>query len=246
MTSTGVTVAMVSSEAFRILVINLDRSLDRFAHIKDELGREWPHAWARIPATDGMLLNLGQFRHRELLKESSDLSRQLTPGEVGAWLSHWRAWRCARFRDYSGTLILEDDIKLTGGFAKILADRLNDLSTTRLNWDVCFLGCLDGLAKWSPDLSKSSRLPGQFVRLDSTNGGCPGAYGYLLCPSGARMLLRIANVLRIDRPVDEVMRFAINSGDLTAVCASPPLVRHGRTATGRRFESTIAISESTS
>lgn len=228
------------SKSLRVLYINLDRSPDRRLYIETEIERVWSNALKRIVATDGSELDCEHLRRKRVLAESRTLGRLLKPGEVGAWMSHFRAWRQTRSTSYSGSVIVEDDIKFIDSFTRQLELRSEELAASGTTWHVCFLGCLEGAGSWSPKLGGSPRLPGGFVRLNAENGGCPGAYGYIIHREAARLLVNLGRRTKIDRPVDELLRFAFESGQLEALCASPPLVRHGLSAVGRKFSSTIS------
>jgi GR25 family glycosyltransferase involved in LPS biosynthesis len=222
-----------------LYVINLARSLDRMDYIRTEIDQSWPLQWERFPAIDGREFNLVRLRQAGVVKEAGWLRRLMTPGEVGAWLSHRGVWRLVAGGTLASALIIEDDVKFADGFLSHLGGRLAEVNYAFPDWDICYLGCMENLAPWAPSFSSADRLPGGFARMTRANKGCPGAYAYLLRPQGALRLLAHLAGRPIEMPIDEVAPRMCAAGELSVLCCSPPLIHNGRAATGCSFESTI-------
>jgi GR25 family glycosyltransferase involved in LPS biosynthesis len=163
----------------------------------------------------------------------------MTPGEVGAWLSHRGVWRLVAGGTLASALIIEDDVKFNDGFVSQLHERLAEVNCSFPDWDICYLGCMENSAPWTPSFSAADRLPGGFARMTRANTGCPGSYAYLLRPQGALRLLAHLAGRPIEMPIDEVAPAMCAAGELSVLCCSPPLIHQSCAATGRSFESTI-------
>lgn len=94
----------------RCLVINLDRSPDRLAHVAAEFSRIGI-AFERVAAVDG--------RERP---EISKMSPSLTLPEIGCFLSHRACWSLIAKGDDAYGAIFEDDVVLTETAGQLLAD----------------------------------------------------------------------------------------------------------------------------
>lgn len=222
-----------------LYAINLARSRDRMDFIRTQIDQSWPLPWERISAIDGWELNLERLRQAGVVREADWLGRPMTPGEVGAWLSHRGVWRLVASGTLASALIIEDDVKFADGFVSQLRERLAEVNGSFPDWDICYLGCMENFAPWTPSFSRADRLPGGFARMTRANTGCPGAYAYLLRPQGALRLLSHLSGRPIEMPIDEVPPTMCAAGELRVLCCSPPLIDNCRTVTGRSFESTI-------
>jgi glycosyl transferase family 25 len=93
----------------RILVINLDRSQDRLAHMTKALG-ELGLAFERFPAVDGKALSPAEC---DAFERSHRRDVSWRPGEIGNFVSHIRVWERITAEPDDWWLILEDDAKLS-------------------------------------------------------------------------------------------------------------------------------------
>lgn len=95
----------------RSLVINLDRSTDRLAHMSsafDAMGLPFE----RVPAVDGRLARSGK---------SAGGGDGLTDAELGCLLSHMACWNLAAASADRWTAIFEDDVHFSADAAAFLA-----------------------------------------------------------------------------------------------------------------------------
>jgi glycosyl transferase family 25 len=89
-------------------VINLDRSPERLRHMHAQAGAI-ALAFERVEGIDGeQLAEADLAAHRERAAPYP-----LTPGEIGCWLSHQKAWSLIAARDDAWGLVLEDDVQLS-------------------------------------------------------------------------------------------------------------------------------------
>lgn len=93
-------------------VINLARAKDRWAHMQRELGRLGIQA-QRVEAIDGRLIPSAHIA--TLTAPLMDISkiccpRELSPGEIGAFLSHRECWKLLADSNETWALVMEDDL----------------------------------------------------------------------------------------------------------------------------------------
>lgn len=97
------------------LVINLDRSPDRWAHAKAQLDRVGVDA-QRVQGVDGKLLTQDQLDHYNVPSNYPYkilCPRPLRAGEIGCFLSHQKCWEMLMRSEEKWALIMEDDIILS-------------------------------------------------------------------------------------------------------------------------------------
>jgi glycosyl transferase family 25 len=138
-----------------VFVINLDRSLDRRAHITAEL-RKTGLDYEIITAVDGRDLNL----HDSTIIDSSLMAKNSFPaGTAGCALSHLRTYQKIIADGLDEALILEDDVTLPadlGTLVDAVARHLTGAEVALLNYgspDTCKMS-LEG----SIDLPSARRL----------------------------------------------------------------------------------------
>ncbi|WP_050928273.1 glycosyltransferase family 25 protein [Aestuariivita boseongensis] len=112
----------------KCFLINLDGSTDRIALAGAELSKI-DLTFERIPAVNGRLLDLDAQPDYSKAQTQSYFGRELSAGEVGCFLSHFKALRRFLETEARYALILEDDIVIRPGGEAIWADlvtRLDD------------------------------------------------------------------------------------------------------------------------
>ena len=103
----------------KCLVINLDRSTDRLAHVTAEFERAGV-AFERVAAVDSQALpDLGSMPVRKRPVSQT----RLTDGEIACLLSHRACWSTIASGDDAYVAIFEDDVMLSEKSGALLADR---------------------------------------------------------------------------------------------------------------------------
>lgn len=173
----------------QILVISLKRSLDRRKQVEQEM-QKISLPWTFLDAIDGSALAVPPVEYK-----SNKVKRlqgyDLTPNEIGCYLSHKEAWqRCVEKN--VPTLILEDDFVLSSHFEKILKAFLHEVT----EWSFVRL---QGL--YEVDFKKV--LEQSEFTLVKNQGDAVGATAYLLKPSVAARLIKYS--VDIYEPVDHFL-----------------------------------------
>lgn len=159
----------------QILVISLRRSLDRRAKVEQEM-QQISLPWSFLDAVDGSALQNPPSEYKAF-KVKCLQGYELTPNEIGCYLSHKEAWkRCVEIN--IPTLILEDDFVLAPEFEHVIQTLLS-------NPDSWSFVRLQGLYEVShEEVSSIDR-----VRLVKNIGDAVGATAYLLKPEVAHTLV---------------------------------------------------------
>ena len=166
----------VSTLPIQIIVISLRRSLDRRAKVEQELTKvSFP--WTFLDAVDGSALQSAPQEYKPS-KVRRLQGYELTPNEIGCYLSHKAAWkRCVE--QNIPTLIFEDDFVLLPEFEHVVKTLLSHPQA----WNFVRLQGLYEVPYQELALIHD-------VHLVKNNGDAVGATAYLLKPEIAKILIR--------------------------------------------------------
>lgn len=115
---------------FKVFLINLDKSLDRFEACKSELDK-YNIPFERIPAIYGKDLSEQELNSiYDQVKNKQYYKTDMSIGEIGCYLSHIKCWQKIIDDDLDYAVILEDDFKLSDNFA-----HFQSIFTNLKNWD---------------------------------------------------------------------------------------------------------------
>jgi len=178
-----------SMPAIQILVISLQRSVDRRNKVEQEM-QKISMPWAFLDAVDGSsLTSIPSEYNPSKVKRLQGYS--LTASEIGCYLSHKEAWkRCVS--SSLPTLILEDDFLFKSNFVETLEILLNKVS----KWDFVRL---QGL--YEVPFTKIYEVSG--ISLVKNHGDPCGTAAYILKPNVAKIL--IEHSVDIYEPVDHFL-----------------------------------------
>jgi glycosyl transferase family 25 len=179
----------MAPDSLQTLVISLPQSIDRQEKVKAELSKT-KLQWQFLEAVDGRKLSypIPEYQPHKVQRL---LGFQLTPNEIGCFLSHRKAWE-ACVNQNRPTLVFEDDFVLLPFFK----DMIQILHYHSPDWHLVRLQAL---------IESSHQLVKDYGRFSLVkNDGDPlGATSYLLKPSAARLLLQSANA--IYEPLDHYL-----------------------------------------
>lgn len=181
---------------FKVFVINLDRSPERWLHVAKQLD-DLQVSYERISAVDGRNLQEADI---EKVFDSKQARKKyhydLTKGEIACYLSHQLAWQRVVVQNLDFAVVLEDDVNI-GSHLRVVLEHINQL---RLPWSLLKLAApfkaqqYRALSSW-----KATKLV-QYRRKPPM-----GAAGYAISRAGAAQLLKQRK--RIFRPVDVDMQW---------------------------------------
>jgi glycosyl transferase family 25 len=180
---------MPASSPLKIVVISLERSLDRRKLVEKEM-QKISMPWSFLDAIDGSALITPPIEYKPG-KVKRLQGYALTPNEIGCYLSHKKAWKRCVLEDIP-TLILEDDFVLAADFEAtltILLEAVNYWNFIRLQ------GLYEVSYQTLFEISGVS-----FVR---NKGDAVGATAYLLKPEVAKQLIEHSE--DIYEPVDHFL-----------------------------------------
>ncbi|QKM63980.1 hypothetical protein DCO17_01285 [Polynucleobacter tropicus] len=205
----------------QVFVISLQRSMDRREAVKKQLER-FSIPWKFIDAVDGRLLAQMPPSY-QAIKVKLLQGYELTPGEIGCFLSHIEAWKLCVENDYT-TLVFEDDFQVTENIEQVIRD-LIDIS------DQWSLVRLSGIYETKHEVLRH-RQGYDLVR--NLAEPC-GTAAYMIQPDAAKILLK--NAAYIYEPVDHYLEHYFKHG-LRILAAKPYPIRlsHSKSTITDRFD----------
>lgn len=171
------------------LVISLAGSDARQQQVKSELDKT-NLQWRFLDAVRGSALTSTPKEYQPA-KVKSLLGFELTPNELGCFLSHKKAWQDCVDKNIP-TIIFEDDFCLLPHFEKAIHFLMNEST----NWEAVRL---QGLSAVPQEQIQSN---GEFALVRNI-GDAVGATAYLLKPSAAKILIDAAS--DIYEPLDHFL-----------------------------------------
>ncbi len=188
----------------QILVISLKHSKDRQAKVAAEMAKTTLE-WRFLEAVDGSKLDLATVSY-DGPKVKRLLGFELTPKEIGCYLSHMKAWQ-ACVDSNQPTLILEDDFIVQPHLEAVLKTLVDGYQ----NWQIVRLQALCD--------SRTSQVAdfGQYQLVKNADDPL-GATAYLIKPSSAKLLLE--NSIDIYEPLDHFIEHHEKHG-LTMLAVKP-------------------------
>ena len=202
-------------QSIQVLVISLERSTDRRDRVRHEL-KKFSLEWAFLNAVDGFAL--------KALPQSYDQSKvkrlqgyELTPGEIGCYLSHMKAWeKCVKQNKI--TLIFEDDFVINGD----LSHTVDTLVNMDRKWSLVRLAALY-------DVEHKIIDRGEGIELVENKGDPVGAAAYLINPSAAAQLIKCSAA--IYEPVDHYLEHYSKHGLRMLAIKPYPISVEGKDST---------------
>jgi glycosyl transferase family 25 len=195
---------MQDKQYIEVLVISLERSLERRKRVEEQLSKTSIN-WRFLDAVDGYALARMPFSYKQA-KVKRLQGYELTPGEVGCYLSHIKAWESC-VANQKITLVFEDDFLLNAEFEVVL----NDLLNIQHKWD---LVRLSGIYQTEDRLLANREL---YSLVQNLGEPC-GTASYVLNPRAASILLK--NTADIYEPVDHFLEH-FNKHGLRCLAAKP-------------------------
>jgi len=172
--------------SIKIIVITLKSAINRQESATKQLNDQ-PYEWCFLDAVDGRLIE-GEIEEYPRKKVRRLLGFDLSPSELGCFMSHKKAWEIAS-RESSPVLILEDDFVLDENFEAAITFALEQSTY----WSLLRLQALE-------KVSYTEVVKGERFKIVTNHGDPLGATAYLVKPNAAAELLRYSS--EIYEPLD--------------------------------------------
>ena len=195
---------MEAKPSIQIFVISLERSVDRRKRVEEQLNKT-NIQWNFLDAVDGYALpQMPSSYQKSKVKKLQGYD--LTPGEIGCFLSHIKAWELC-LKNNTTTLVFEDDFLVSENLEVVIEDLLSIADHWRLVR-------LSAIYETNHQILQN-RPTYELVK----NLGEPcGTAAYMIQPTTAKILLE--NAVDIYEPVDHFLEHYSKHG-LHCLAAKP-------------------------
>jgi glycosyl transferase family 25 len=213
------------SHDIAFLVINLDRSKDRWESIEKQAEKAGIRV-ERVPAVDGTAIPQPEWTDFDLRKFHLCHGRRPKGAEYGCYMSHIRALELVVNRNLAHTVILEDD----AGFLPDTRQRLEAIIDSDLRFDVVKLFN----HRTKEFISKLTTAAGDDIGR-CIHGPLGSSMGYLVTKAGAERLLQSLKPMFL--PYDIALERGWKGGNRIYVTRKPLItsaVREASTIGGYR------------
>ena len=190
--------------SLQVFVISLERSLGRREEVKRQLAK-LSLQWKFISAVDGYALSQMPPAYQSIRVKLLQ-GYELTPGEIGCFLSHIQAWNLC-VKNNVITFVFEDDFIITQNLEPVIEDLIGIAD----QWN---LVRLSGIYETKHQVLSHRKL----YDLAKNLGEPCGTAAYIIQPAAAKELLE--NAKFIYEPVDHFMEHYFKHG-LTFLAAKP-------------------------
>jgi glycosyl transferase, family 25 len=184
--------ALQAGDQLRVFLINLDRSPDRLAIMRDRAAAIGL-AFERLSAINGAALP--DWLKPQFFDDAGTPFAPLSAGETGAYASHLMAHKRIIDDGLPHALILEDDVRLAPDVMRAASDAIAVAPT---DWDYIHLSPVIKRPVYSVAQLTNGRHLVRFLRIPL------GATGYLISRRGAAKMLA---PVRRTRPIDTDIRW---------------------------------------
>lgn len=188
----------------QVFVISLERSKERRAKVAEQLNKTGIE-WKFLDAVDGYALPAMPPSYQKA-KVKRLQGYELTPGEVGCFLSHIKAWELC-VQNQLTTFVFEDDFLVNSN----LEDVIDDLLVNADQWN---LVRLSGIYETNHEILMQRS---GYALVKNLGEPC-GTAAYMVQPEAAKILL--GNATDIYEPVDHYLEHHTKHG-LTCLAAKP-------------------------
>ena len=176
---------MPSTKDIPIIVLNLDRDIERLEHVKGQLSA-LNLQFQRFVATDKLTLTEADRKQYSPKLALLNCTRELSDGEIACSLSHIRIWQDIVENNYTLTLILEDDVILMPEIKEVILA----LQSRSRDYDLINFSTTAKQTTFGDKISNNHQLT-------TFKGSANMTSAYLLTLAGAKMLLKKAFPVRM-------------------------------------------------
>ena len=204
------------SEVIPKFIISLEKDKERTNYLKNEVYPKLTN-YFKCAAFDAE-----EDDPNEVLKENNifvadTFIEKCNVGQLGCFLSHFQLWKYIVVQKLDMAIILEDDVKIYKNFNRIV-DTIHENLPVKFDYVHLFI---------HPDKQNIEYLEGKEGDIIPAEDNF-GTVAYLISFRGAKRLIKLTEMLKIQAPVDRQINFCIQHNFLKAFMVKKPfLITHG-------------------
>jgi GR25 family glycosyltransferase involved in LPS biosynthesis len=225
------------SEVIPKFIISLDKNKERQDYLKKEVYPKLTN-YFKCAAFDAELDDSNEILKDNNLFLTDAFYEKCSEGQLGCFLSHFQLWKYIVKSNLDLAIILEDDVKIYNNFNKII-DIIYENLPVKFDYVHLFI---------HPDKQNIQYLDGKDGDIIPAEDNF-GTVAYMISLRGAKRLIKLTELLKIQAPVDRQINFCIQHNFIKAFMIKKPfLITQGEIMPNRAiyensFKSTIWYSK---
>lgn len=225
------------SEVIPKFIISLDKNKERQDYLKKEVYPKLTN-YFKCAAFDAELDDANDILKDNNIFLTDTFYDKCSEGQLGCFLSHFQLWKYIIKSNLDLAIILEDDVKIYNNFNKII-DTVYENLPVKFDYVHLFI---------HPDKQNIQYLEGKDGDIIPAEDNF-GTVAYMVSLRGAKRLVKLTELLKIQAPVDRQINFCIQHNFIKAFMIKKPfLLTQGEIMPNRAiyensFKSTIWYSK---
>jgi glycosyl transferase family 25 len=225
------------SEVIPKFIISLDKNKERQEYLKKEVYPKLTN-YFKCAAFDAELDDANEILKENNIFLTDTFYEKCNEGQLGCFLSHFQLWKYIIKSNLDMAIILEDDVKIYNNFNKII-DTVYENLPVKFDYVHLFI---------HPDKQNIQYLEGKDGDIIPAEDNF-GTVAYIISLRGAKRLVKLTELLKIQAPVDRQINFYIEHNFIKAFMIKKPfLLTQGEIMPNRAiyensFKSTIWYSK---
>jgi GR25 family glycosyltransferase involved in LPS biosynthesis len=225
------------SEVIPKFIISLDKNKERQDYLKKEVYPKLKN-YFKCAAFDAELDDSNDILKDNNIFLTDTFYDKCSEGQLGCFLSHFQLWKYIIKSNLDLAIILEDDVKIYNNFNKII-DTVYENLPVKFDYVHLFI---------HPDKQNIQYLEGKDGDIIPAEDNF-GTVAYMVSLRGAKRLVKLTELLKIQAPVDRQINFCIQHNFIKAFMIKKPfLLTQGEIMPNRAiyensFKSTIWYSK---
>ena len=225
------------SEVIPKFIISLDKNKERQDYLKKEVYPKLKN-YFKCAAFDAELDDANDILKNNNIFLTDTFYDKCSEGQLGCFLSHFQLWKYIIKSNLDLAIILEDDVKIYNNFNKII-DTVYENLPVKFDYVHLFI---------HPDKQNIQYLEGKDGDIIPAEDNF-GTVAYMVSLRGAKRLVKLTELLKIQAPVDRQINFCIQHNFIKAFMIKKPfLLTQGEIMPNRgiyenSFKSTIWYSK---
>ena len=225
------------SEVIPKFIISLDKNKERQDYLKKEVYPKLTN-YLKCAAFDAELDDANEILKENNIFLTDTFYDKCSEGQLGCFLSHFQLWKYIIKSNIDIAIVLEDDVKIYNNFNKII-DTIYENLPVKFDYVHLFI---------HPDKQNIQYLEGKDGDIIPAEDNF-GTVAYMISLRGAKRLVKLTELLKIQAPVDRQINFCIQHNFIKAFMIKKPFlltqgeIMPNRTIYENSFKSTIWYSK---
>jgi GR25 family glycosyltransferase involved in LPS biosynthesis len=200
------------SEVIPKFIISLDKNKERQEYLQKEVYPKLTN-YFKCAAFDAELDDANEILKDNKIFITNTFYDKCSEGQLGCFLSHFQLWKYIIKSNLDLAIILEDDVKIYSNFNKTI-DTIYENLPVKFDYVHLFI---------HPDKQNIQYLEGKDGDIIPAEDNF-GTVAYIISLRGAKRLVKLVELLKIQAPVDRQINFCIQHNFIKAFMIKKPFL----------------------